>query len=85
MKIRLFIAVAAIFTLTLFGCSGTGNTASNCVKCGNPSTYTLCGPAEQMLSEGISLNKCTQVTSNVYSAPLCDSCMGPVAESPFGN
>lgn len=50
------------------------------VKCGGTATTTLSGPADIMEKNGISILDCNQITSNIYSAYVCDSCVGPVVE-----
>ena len=51
-----------------------------CAKCGREATTTLSGPAEIMESSGIPLSACKQGVSGVYSAYVCGSCTGPVAD-----
>ncbi len=78
-KIILFFLSIYCFSLIFVGC--TENTEKNfCVKCGKIATTTLSGPEETMESNGISISECTQITANVYTAYVCNSCIGPVAE-----
>lgn len=62
------------------GCAGNTSTEHLCAKCGKTATTTISGPADIMQKNGISISDCTKITSNVYTAYICDSCAGPVAE-----
>lgn len=82
MKIKL---CACILSITLLAFTGYGCTqekeADRCAKCGAVATTTLSGPAETFKDAGIPLSKCRKITSNVYSAPVCNNCPGwPKAE-----
>lgn len=74
------ILLSCFFMIICTGCAEETNTKQLCVKCGRTATTTLSGPADIMQKNGISISDCKQITSNVYSAPICDSCTGPVAE-----
>ena len=63
------------------GCTENTKTQPLCVKCGRTATTTLSGPADIIQKNGLSLSDCKQITSNIYSASVCDSCVGPVAEN----
>lgn len=74
------VLVLCCFAIMLTGCTEDKKVENLCVKCGGKATTTLSGPADIMQKNGISLSDCKQITSNVYSAYVCDSCIGPVAE-----
>ena len=75
----MLLLLLSCFVIVLIGC--TSNTNKNvCVKCGNTATTTLSGGADIMQKNGISIKDCKEITSNVYSAYVCDSCVGPVAD-----
>lgn len=76
----LLVLLICCFTIMCTGCTEDTNTEHLCVKCGDAATTTLSGPADIMQKNGISISDCKQITSNVYSAYVCDSCIGPVAE-----
>ncbi|MBQ3088055.1 MAG: hypothetical protein IJC36_00300 [Clostridia bacterium] len=84
MNFRLTLTACLLFfsTLLCVGCTTDDgvNTESLCVKCGGTATTTLTGPADIIEKNGISISECTQITSSIYSAPICDYCLGPVAE-----
>ena len=82
MKHKIIFSLLLTFLLILFtGCTEPeSEPKSSCVKCGNTATTTLVGPADIIQKNGISLSDCTTITSNIYSAPVCNSCVGPVAE-----
>lgn len=68
------------FAMMCTGCAEDTKTEHICVKCGGTATTTLSGPADILQKNGISIGDCRQITSNIYSAYVCDSCVGPVAE-----
>ncbi len=78
----LCVALLLCFFLALFtGCTeDEKKTEAVCVKCGGIATTVLSGPADIMEKNGISLSACSQITSDVYAAYVCESCVGPVAE-----
>lgn len=80
-NILFLVLLLCCFTIILTGCTeDTKMEQHRCVKCGGTATTTLSGPAEIIQKNGISLINCRQITSNIYSAYVCDSCIGPVAE-----
>ena len=72
------VTLVCCFAMLFAGC--TEEPQPLCVKCGGEATSTLMGPAEMMRKNGISINDCTLVTGNIYSAPICEACAGPVAK-----
>ncbi len=81
MKRNIFILALCCLIIVFTGCAKSEpKQVARCVKCGNTATSTLMGPAEILRKNGISISQCDLVTGNVYSAPICDSCTGPVAE-----
>ena len=82
MKRSILFSLLLICCFTIFctGCTEDTKTEHLCVKCGKTATTTLSGPADIMQENGISISNCKQITSNVYSAYVCDSCVGPVAK-----
>ena len=68
------------FAMVCTGCTEDTKTEQLCVKCGGTATTILSGPADIMQKNGIAISDCTQITSNVYSASVCNSCVGHVAE-----
>ena len=77
-NILLLIVILCCFAVMCTGCKEDAKHL--CVKCGGIATTTISGPASIMEGNGISVSDCKQITSNVYSAYICDSCVGPVAE-----
>ena len=78
----LFLVILLCCFATMFtGCTENTKTQPLCVKCGETATTTLSGPADIIQKNGISLSDCKQITSNIYSVSVCDSCVGPVAEN----
>ena len=79
--IILFLLICCI-SIILCSCTETEDkkTEKLCVKCGKTATTTLSGPSEILKKNGIDISQCKRITSSVYSAPVCDSCVGPVAE-----
>ena len=77
-NIVIFVLLLGCLTMMCIGCASTEE-QHRCVKCGGIATTTLSGPAEILQKNGISISDCEQITSNVYSAYVCDSCVGPVA------
>jgi len=82
MKRNMLFGLLLIFCFVILctGCTDNAKAEQACVKCGNTATTVLSGPADIMTKNGISIADCKQVTSIVYSAPICDSCLGPVAK-----
>lgn len=76
--IKYFALFIICFAIILSGCEGEEKKV--CAKCGGEATTTLSGPAKIIESHGISLSKCEQITSGVYTAHVCNSCIGPVVE-----
>ena len=83
MKHTILFLLLCSLALLWTGCAEEEAPTRTCVKCGNPATTTLSGPAEILQSYGISLADCVEITSNIYSVYVCDSCVGPVAEDPL--
>lgn len=79
-NIILLILLLCCIAIICTGCTENAKTEHLCVKCGKTATTTLSGPADIMQENGISISNCKQITSNVYSAYVCDSCVGRVAE-----
>ncbi len=79
-NILFFLVLMCCLATMLMGCTEDTKTEHRCVKCGGTATTTLSGPADIMQKNGISISDCEQITSNVYYAYVCDSCIGPVAE-----
>ena len=79
-NIILFVLILCSFVFSCTGCTEDAQIAHRCVKCGKIATTTLSGAKEIMQGYGISIGDCRQVTSNVYSAYVCDACAGPVVE-----
>lgn len=79
-NILFLVILICCFMIMFTGCTEDTKTQPLCVKCGGTATTTLSGPADIIQKNGISLSDCTQITSSVYSASVCDSCVGPVAE-----
>ena len=61
------------------GCAMSEEAEPLCVKCGKIATTTLSGTADIMQKNGISISDCSPITSQIYSANICDSCIGRVA------
>lgn len=80
---KYILITSALVLIVFFLCGCSKNIApvvkSYCVKCGNVATQTLSGSEEYMISNDIPISKCTHVASNIYTASICDSCLGPVA------
>ena len=53
---------------------------TTCAKCGKTATTTMYGPAKLLQDSGIPLSACNKVTGEMYSADVCGSCVGLVAE-----
>lgn len=84
-NILFLVIIVCCFAIMLTGCTEDTKTQDTktqplCVKCGGTATTTLSGTADIMQKSGISISDCKHITSNVYSAYVCDSCLGPVAE-----
>ena len=79
-NVLFLVLVLCCFAIMFTGCTEDTKTEQLCVKCGGTATTTLSGPADIIQKNGISLSDCKQITANVYSAYVCDSCIGPVAE-----
>ena len=81
-KIMCTLLVLACVSALTAGCGLQNKKAEihYCAKCGREATSTLSGPAKIMESNGIPLSACEQVVSGVYSAYVCGSCTGPVAD-----
>ena len=82
-KLKLLILVSVLsFTLFLFGCTKATESPKQeinyCAKCGDIANNVVSGSKFSMEQQGIPLSKCRSVTSTVYSAYLCDNCLGPV-------
>lgn len=75
MKIKFCIIV--LIVLLLAGCS-TAKETHTCVICGGEANRTLSGPMQQMAAYGISEDECSEITSGVYTAHVCEQCIGPV-------
>lgn len=85
MKTKFFLSFALIAVLAalLIGCTEqvTETTPANeCAKCGGEATQTVSGTDKDMENLGIPVNNRKRITSNIYRAYLCDSCVGPVVE-----
>lgn len=79
-NIMVLVLLLCCFVIMCTGCTDDTKVKKICVKCGRTATTTLCGPADIMQKNGISISDCRQITHNIYSASVCDSCVGPVAE-----
>lgn len=79
-NIMFLILFIYCFVIMFTGCTEATKTQQRCVKCGNPATTSLMGPADIIRKNGISVSSCKEITSGVYSASVCDSCVGHVAE-----
>ena len=83
MKRRLFAMLIALVMMAtlLAGCTEEPEKVTySCAKCGDSATKVISGTADYMEDEQIPLSKCKKVVDGIYSARLCDDCMGPVAE-----
>ena len=49
-----------------------------CVRCGYSASQIISGTADNMKKMGIPLNRCTLITSGIYSAHICSDCLGSV-------
>ncbi len=83
MKYKIIFVILFLMCLSVIftGCSGdTQNDTETiiCAKCGGTATTTISGPAGIMESNGIPLSKCKKTSEYVYTAYICDSCLGPV-------
>ncbi len=76
----ILILLLCSFGIMFAGCAEDTRTEQLCVKCGGTATTTLSGTAGIMQKNGISISDCKQITSNIYSASVCDSCVGYVAD-----
>ncbi len=79
-SILFLVILMCCFAIMLTGCTENEEPQPLCVKCGGTATTTLAGPAGIIQKYGISISDCTLIASDIYSAPVCDSCRGPVAE-----
>ena len=79
-KIMVFLLVLICLLSMLAGCVGNTEQTKTRAKCGGKATTTISGTAETLKSSGIPLSACRKITSNIYSADVCGSCTGPVAE-----
>ena len=78
------LAIVCIFTI-FTGCTGKNTPQKNtskttCAKCGKTATTSMYGPAELLQDSGIPLSACNKVSGEMYSANVCGSCVGLVAE-----
>lgn len=80
MKRNIMVLLLCCFVMMCTGCTEDTKTEHRCVKCGGTATSTLSGPADIMQNNGISISDCKEITSLVYSAYVCDSCVGRVAK-----
>lgn len=78
-KIIAYPLLLFCFTTMIIGCIDKAD-ENFCVKCGDTATSTLSGTSTIMQQNGISINDCEQITSNVYTAYICDKCTSPVVE-----
>ena len=76
----LLVLLLCSFAIMFTGCTNDTKIEQFCVKCGKTATTTISGPAGIMQKNGISISDCKQIASSVYSASVCDSCVGSVAE-----
>ena len=75
-KILFLIVFLSCFLLFFSGCDSVAKSETLCVKCGKTATSTFTGTSYVMQQNGISLSDCKQITDDVYSAYVCDSCIG---------
>lgn len=80
MKIRILFVL--ILLLMLCGCSTEEKQTNYCAVCGGVADTTLSGPLELVTSKGISVSDCKEVTAGIYTAHICERCLGPVFD-PF--
>lgn len=73
----------SILLTILTGCTSESNEFTPCAKCGNRATTTISGPEYILQQNGIPISKCKKVTSNVYTAYVCNSCVGRVADPAY--
>ena len=71
----LLLVLACVVAFLCVGCTEEADAKHTCVKCGDEADTLLSGSADMMRNNGISIRKCRQVTSTVYAAYVCDSCM----------
>lgn len=69
----LLILLLFCFAMVFIGCTDDTNEKKTCVKCGGTATTTLSGTADTMQQYGIPIGNCKKITSNVYTANVCDS------------
>lgn len=79
-NILFLVILMCCFAIMFTGCTKNEEPQPLCVKCGEEATTTLSGPADILQKNGISISDCTQITSNIYSAYICNSCIDPVSE-----
>ncbi len=79
-KTMVLVLFLCCFVIMCAGCTEDEKTEQLCMKCGGIATATLSGNADTMQKNGISISDCKQITSDIYSVSVCDSCIGPVAE-----
>lgn len=76
----LILSLLVCFCTTCFTACQKQEEQHFCAKCGAIATTTLSGPADIIEKNGISITQCTQITSDIYTAYVCQSCVGLVAE-----
>lgn len=75
----IIVSLLLVFVLLFTSCTDK----KMCAKCGNPATHPVSGPAQLLEEAGIPLNKCNEITSNIYTAFLCDKCLDKYPVSTF--
>lgn len=79
-NILLSVLFLCCFLVLFTGCEEEDTVTEHlCVKCGKTATTSLSGPADILQKNGISISDCQHIASDIYSAYVCDSCVGPVA------
>jgi hypothetical protein len=76
MKKRRLICLISFVCFLAILCSGCSEETSRCVKCGGVATTILSGSKEIIKQNGISIVDCEEITESVYSAAMCESCIG---------
>lgn len=79
MKVKIVILVSLLTLLILVGC--VKEESKECAICGGIANSTFSGPLTQMQDYGISVDECRQITSGIYTANVCSSCVSAV--NPF--
>lgn len=75
-NIIILLAVLFCFVIMFTKYNKKAKKETLCVKCGNIATATISGSVDTMKKNNIPLSECRKITSNVYSAYVCNSCIG---------